>query len=102
MMSCMLLNGDGTPQNVTRKFPTPLRQTLCALGLPWLMPRLFAWADVYDVPEAQLRQKRDCGWLGGAFQFIRRQAMAQVGLMNDAFFFYGEDIEFCWRFHNGG
>jgi GT2 family glycosyltransferase len=102
MMSCMLLNGDGSPQNVTRKFPTPLRQTLCALGLPWLLPRLFAWADVYDVPAEQLRQKRDCDWLGGAFMFIRRRALEEVGPMNPAFFFYGEDIEFCWRFHRGG
>jgi GT2 family glycosyltransferase len=57
---------------------------------------------VYDVPSEQLRQKRDCNWLGGAFQFIRRRALAEVGLMNEAFFFYGEDIEFCWRFWRGG
>ncbi len=102
MMSCLLLSGDGTAQNVTRRFPTPLRQTLCALGLPRLLPRVFGWADVYDVPAGQLRQKRDCDWLGGAFMFIRRRALEQVGLMNQAFFFYGEDIEFCWRFHCAG
>jgi hypothetical protein len=103
MMSCLLLNKDQSLQNVTRNFPTPLRQTICALGLPWSSPRLFSWADVYDVPDSLLKQKRDCDWLGGAFMFIRREALEQVGGGLDAsFFFYGEDIEFCHRFHRHG
>jgi hypothetical protein len=103
MMSCLLLNKDQSLQNVTRNFPTPLRQTICALGLPWSSPRLFGWADVYDVSDDLLKQKRDCDWLGGAFMFINREALQQVGGGLDAsFFFYGEDIEFCHRFHRHG
>ena len=102
MMSCLLLNTNGTTQNVTRKFPSPLRQVLCAFGFPWVFPRLFGWADVYDVPDAQLKIKRDCDWLGGAYMFLRREALDQVGGMDESFFFYGEDIEFCHRFHRGG
>ncbi len=102
MMSCLLLNPDGTTQNVTRKFPSPLRQILCAFGLPWVFPKAFGWADVYDVPEAQLKIKRDCDWLGGAYMFLRREALEQVGGMDESFFFYGEDIEFCFRFHKKG
>lgn len=102
MMSCLLLSSDGTTQNVTRKFPSPLRQILCAFGLPWMFPKAFGWADVYDVPEAQLTVKRDCDWLGGAYMFLRRDALEQVGGMDESFFFYGEDIEFCFRFHKLG
>jgi GT2 family glycosyltransferase len=102
MMSCLLLNTDGSTQNVTRKFPSPLRQIVCAFGLPWILPRAFGWADVYDVPEAQLKIKRDCEWLGGAYMFLRREALEQVGGMDESFFFYGEDIEFCYRFHRRG
>jgi N-acetylglucosaminyl-diphospho-decaprenol L-rhamnosyltransferase len=103
MMSCLLLNKDQSLQNVTRNFPTPLRQTVCALGLPWSAPKLFSWADVYDVPDSLLKQKRDCDWIGGAFMFIRVEALRQVGGGLDAsFFFYGEDIEFCHRFHRHG
>lgn len=102
MMSCLLLNADGSSQNVTRKFPSPLRQTVCALGLPWILPKLFAWADVYDVPEEQLKIKRDCDWLGGAYMFIRRSALDRTGPLDASFFFYGEDIEFCHRFHRCG
>ena len=102
MMSCLLRNGDGSAQNVTRDFPSPLRQMICALGLPWLMPRIFGSADVYDVPRRMLGMKRDCDWLGGAFMFIRVAALRRVGLMDESFFFYGEDIEFCHRFHRCG
>jgi N-acetylglucosaminyl-diphospho-decaprenol L-rhamnosyltransferase len=102
MMSCRLLSSDGATQNVTRRFPTPLRQMVCAFGLPWIWPGLFSWADVYDVPPVQLEIKRDCDWIGGAYMFIRAEALQQVGLLDESFFFYGEDIEFCHRFHQKG
>ena len=102
IMSCRVLNSDGSIQNVTRSFPQPLRLSLCAAGLPWRWPRLFGWANPNDVSDALLNTKRDCDWIGGAFMFIRRAALEQVGLLDDDFFFYGEDIEFCWRFHKAG
>ena len=102
LMSCRLRSPDGSTQNVARRFPSPLRQILCVFGLPWIFPRVFGWADVYDVPAAQLEIKRDCDWIIGAYMFIRRSALDQVGGMDESFFFYGEDIEFCHRFHRHG
>jgi GT2 family glycosyltransferase len=100
VMSCLLKNADGSPQNVTRDFPTPLKQAVCAFGLPWTFPRAFAWADVYDVPAPLLTTKRDVDWIGGAFMFIRTKALDDIGgKLDESFFFYGEDIEFCFRFH---
>jgi hypothetical protein len=103
VMSCLLLNADGSLQNVTRDFPTPLKQAICSFGLPWTWPARFRWADVYDVPDDLLRQKRDVDWIGGAFMFIRAAALEAIGgRMDESFFFYGEDIEFCFRFHRRG
>lgn len=102
LMSCCLLNADGTVQNVIRRFPHPLMMTVCALGLPWRWPRLFGWANCNDTSDALLQQKGDWDWIGGAFMFIRRTALDAVGLLDEDFFFYGEDIEFCWRFHKAG
>lgn len=100
VMSCLLLNADKSLQNVTRDFPTPLRQALCSFGLPWIWPKRFAWADIYDVPDELLKTKRDVDWLGGAFMFLRATALKQIGGgLDHSFFFYGEDIEFCHRFH---
>jgi hypothetical protein len=102
LISCQVLNSDGTLQNVTRQFPTPLTQVISAFGLPWLLPRWFGWANVSETSDELLRQKRDCDWIGGAFMFIRREALDHVGGLDESFFFYGEDIEFCHRFHKAG
>jgi GT2 family glycosyltransferase len=103
VMSCLLLNADGSLQNVTRDFPTPLKQSLCSFGLPWTWPRRFKWADIYDVSDELLKTKRDVDWLGGAFMFMRATALKQIGGgLDHSFFFYGEDIEFCFRFHKHG
>jgi N-acetylglucosaminyl-diphospho-decaprenol L-rhamnosyltransferase len=101
-MSCLLLNPDGSVQNAARKFPTPIRMAACSVGLPWLMPRLFSWADLEDATWDRRTASRDVDWLGGAFLFIRREAIDQVGLLDEDFFFYGEDIEFCHRLARAG
>jgi len=41
VMSCLLLNADKSLQNVTRDFPTPLRQAICSFGLPWTWTKRF-------------------------------------------------------------
>ena len=42
----------------------------------------------------------DC--LTGAFMFIRSDALNQVGLLDETFFMYGEDIDLCYRIKHGG
>ncbi|MBQ7927685.1 MAG: glycosyltransferase family 2 protein [Methanobrevibacter sp.] len=42
----------------------------------------------------------DC--LTGAFMFMRKSALDGVGLLDETFFMYGEDIDLCYRIKNGG
>ena len=42
----------------------------------------------------------DC--LTGAFMFMRKDAINQVGLLDETFFMYGEDIDLCYRIKHGG
>ena len=42
----------------------------------------------------------DC--LTGAFMFMRTDALNQVGLLDETFFMYGEDIDLCYRIKKGG
>jgi len=92
-MSCRVLNSDGTMQNVTRRFPSPLLSTCAALGLPWRFPQLFAWADADDPDWDRTSQARDVDWLGGAFVFIRSAAFPDGKVrLDEDFFFYGEDV----------
>ncbi len=42
----------------------------------------------------------DC--LTGAFMFIRQKALDEVGLFDETFFMYGEDIDLCYRIKKAG
>ena len=42
----------------------------------------------------------DC--LTGAFMFIRKDALDEVGFLDDTFFMYGEDIDLCFRIKKAG
>lgn len=97
LMSCRLLNKDGSAQNVCRKFPSPLRCLIGAFSLPWKMPRLFGWADCEDLTWDRNTIARDVDWLGGAFMLIRGDWLAKHKGLDERFFFYGEDIEICHR-----
>lgn len=101
--SCMLRNKDGSIQNVCRKFPRPDRETARALGLPYILPGAFAWADLEDTGwDREKAESRRVEWVGGAFMLLRTGAVRQTGLMDESFFFYGEDCEWCFRFWKHG
>jgi N-acetylglucosaminyl-diphospho-decaprenol L-rhamnosyltransferase len=102
VMSCLLLNADRSVQNTARRFLTPSRLLAHTFGLPWYMPRLFAWADTEDPAWDRRTEARDVDWVGGAFMMIRREVIERVGALDDAFFFYGEDAEFCHRVTQAG
>jgi len=40
--------------------------------------------------------------LSGCFWMVRREVMNEVGLLDEDFFIYGEDIDWCRRFHQVG
>lgn len=42
----------------------------------------------------------DC--LTGAFMFMRKDALDQIGFLDETFFMYGEDIDLCYRIKHGG
>jgi GT2 family glycosyltransferase len=88
-------------QNVARRFPTPLRLAVATFGLPW-KSRLFAWADCEDGGWDRANVSRDVDWLGGAFLLVRGDVLKNVGGLDERFFFYGEDIEFCHRVTKAG
>ena len=48
------------------------------------------------------REIADVDILNGWFWFIRRKALDEVGLLDERFFMYGEDMDWCYRFRKAG
>jgi GT2 family glycosyltransferase len=98
LVSPRILNPDRTLQPNWRRFPTLWRSLLRTFAVDRLFPTspLFLgksenyWTD---------KPVRNVDVLIGCFWIIRRQAIAQVGLMDEDFFIYGEDYDWCKRFH---
>ena len=44
----------------------------------------------------------DAGWVPGTAMIARRAAVEEAGLLDESFFLYGEDIEWCWRMRKSG
>jgi N-acetylglucosaminyl-diphospho-decaprenol L-rhamnosyltransferase len=91
---------DGHLQPSIRRFPSPLR----SLG-----ESLFAahWPLLRSAQELETRPDRyeregHADWLVGAFLIARREAVQAVGPMDDRFFLYSEEIDWCYRFWQAG
>ena len=84
-----------------RHFPTPWRAFCHFSGLS----KIFACPKIFDqyyygyLPDDHQHEIDSCA---GAFMMIRKSAIAKVGLFDEDFFFYGEDLDWCWRFKEAG
>jgi GT2 family glycosyltransferase len=48
------------------------------------------------------RTPQECMWLGGMCLLVRREVIGQIGGMDERFFIYYDDTDFCLRAHNKG
>ncbi|MDH4220385.1 MAG: glycosyltransferase family 2 protein [Candidatus Aminicenantes bacterium] len=87
-----LLNPDGSLQFSKGPFPT-LLSTLYRIVLPRPMRKYDLWG--YDKP-------RPCDWVTGAFMLIRKSLTKEIGGLDEAFFIYYEDVDYCLRTKKGG
>ena len=55
--------------------------------------------NLTDLPDDGIYEI-DC--LTGAFMFIRKHALDEIGFLDEDFFMYGEDIDLCFRIKNAG
>jgi GT2 family glycosyltransferase len=100
MASVLQRGSDGRLLPSIRRFPTPARDLGEALGaarVP-LLRRMQELDDEYE----RYTQERSVDWLVGAFLIARREAVADVGPMDEAFFLYSEEIDWCHRFRQHG
>jgi hypothetical protein len=96
-----MLAADGEVRRSTMRFPTVWGSWCRALGLDDIFrgSRLFGGQFMADFDH---RHTADTEVLNGWFWMARRSALDEVGLLDERFFMYGEDIDWCYRFRQAG
>jgi len=92
---------DGCRQSSRRRFPTPLTGFFESTLLEQWFPRN-RWVRYYHMLDAPEDRACEVDWLVGAALMVRRAAIEQAGLLDDAFFLYSEEMEWCRRIKGCG
>ncbi len=100
--TCRVELPDGSlDRDCRRHFPTPWRAACHFLYLS----KIFKGSKIFDqyqmgyLPQDQEHEVDSCV---GAFMLVRASAIKKAGLFDEDFFFYGEDLDWCWRFKLAG
>lgn len=97
-----MIDGKGSflPES-KRGLPTPSVAFFKIFGLSRLFPKSkifgkyhLGYLDEHEINEIEI--------LSGAYMFMRKEALEKVGLLDEAFFMYGEDIDLSYRIVEGG
>jgi GT2 family glycosyltransferase len=79
-----------------RSFPTPEVSFYRMAGLSKLFPRSRIFGR-YNMTFADPDELLEVDAVVGAFMMIRREAIVQVGLLDETYFMYGEDLDWAYR-----
>ena len=97
-----ILNSDGSLQFSCRTFPK-LSQTFFHRGS--LLTRLFprnSFTRNYLLSDWDHGDTRPVDWVSGAFLLIRRRTLQEIGPLDERFFLYCEDVDWCRRAKEAG
>lgn len=100
VMGCRVLNADRTVQPTCSRAPSFTNLFLLTSGmsrLPW--PR---FVDRYQMRRWNRRRERDVEVVSGCYMLVRRKTIDEVGLLDESFFFFGEETDWCKRFRKAG
>ncbi len=100
LASVVQRGAEGELQPSIRRFPSPLRSLGEALFAAY-WPVLRGFQELETRP-ARYSHEGEAEWLVGAFLIARREAAEAVGPLDERFFLYSEEIDWCYRFWQAG
>ncbi len=91
---CKLIKPDGTLDLACRRrFPNPWNS----------FKRLFLKNNKnYNYTDVDKNQDMEVDSIVGAFMMVRKSLIDKIGLLDEKFFMYGEDLDLCWRCKEAG
>lgn len=99
---CKIVLPDGSLDKACKRgFPTPSASFYYAFGFSKLFPKVPRF-NQYQLGYLDPDQEYPIDCLVGAFMLVRRKAIDQVGMLDEEFFMYGEDIDWCYRIKQAG
>lgn len=99
MAGCLIRNPDGSEQpGCRRAVPTPWRTFVRVLHLNKLFPHIPRFRTFLLHQEPLPTEPQPVEAISGAFMLVRREAIDQVGLLDENYFIHCEDIDWCMRF----
>lgn len=96
-----LKNLDGTQQDCVWRFPTPLSQFFLVMKVPHLFPNIGPIRS-WLMKDFDYTKTADVDQVMGAFFCIQRTLLTDIGLLDDGFFMWYEEVDFCKRARNVG
>ncbi|OGH06242.1 MAG: hypothetical protein A2171_02960 [Candidatus Levybacteria bacterium RBG_13_35_9] len=100
--TCKVLMGNGEIDDAShRGFPTPWNSLMFFIGLSKLFPKSKIF-NGYQMGWLDMNKTHEINVLAGAFMMVRREAGDEVGWWDEDYFFYGEDIDFCYLLKEKG
>ena len=84
---------DGTPQVSAFRFLSPMSEFLWGLRLEAVSRLLKRWVVALPVRD----QAFETDWVAGASMIIRREVFSDVGLLDEGYYTYFDDVDFCFN-----
>jgi N-acetylglucosaminyl-diphospho-decaprenol L-rhamnosyltransferase len=91
LLGVKLVSENGDLQPSCRYFPTPWNTFLQSTGLHRFFPKV----QMVDDYSWDHNSPRFCDWVPGCFYLIRREVIDQVGLFDERYFLYFEEVDHC-------
>jgi O-antigen biosynthesis protein len=102
LAGCKILKPDGSVEPACRRsFPTPWVAFSKIFGLSRLFPKTKLFGK-YNLTYLSLEETYPVEAVSGSFMMVRSETLEQVGGLDEHFFMYGEDLDWCYRIHEAG
>ena len=93
-----LENQEGGAENSAHYFPTPVGELIDSARLG-ILTKLFS---KYEVTPPRQNVAHQCDWVSGSSMMVRRAVFEDIGLLDESYFLYFEEVDFFFRAGKAG